>query len=239
MATDSCGRWERRVSEDIERVYLSPAEYIDSDHPEVIAFAERVTAGAGTDCEKARALYREVRDLYYDPYVDTSNPETFRASSVLAAGRGYCVGKASLYAAACRAAGVPARVAFADVTNHLSTPQLRERMGTDLFAWHGFTEVFLDGRWVKASPTFNATLCQKLGVAPLDFDGRIDALLQPFDGEGRAFMKYERQHGAFHDVPAKFLRDEMRRQYPRPLSRGEGAPKADMEAEAERLRAAS
>jgi transglutaminase-like putative cysteine protease len=226
------------VSDDTPRVYLSPAEYIDSDHPDVRAFAERVTAGAGTARDKARALYQEVRDLYYDPYVDTSKPETFRASSVLAAGRGYCVGKASLYAASCRAVGVPARVAFADVTNHLSTPQLKERMGTDLFAWHGFTEVFLDGQWIKVSPTFNATLCHKLGVAPLDFDGLTDALLQPFDGEGRTFMRYERQHGAFHDVPAKFLRDEMRRLYPRPLSRDDGAPKGDMEVEAEGLRAA-
>ena len=102
------------------------------------------------------------------------------------------------------------------MTNHLSSEKLREKMGTNYFAWHGFTEVFLDGRWVKASPTFNSTLCSRFGVAPLDFDGDTDALLQAYDGEGRTFMKYEVLHGAFHDVPAKFLIAEMARLYPQP-----------------------
>jgi hypothetical protein len=75
--------------------------------------------------------------------------------------------------------------------------------------------VYLGGRWLKASPTFNRTLCEKLGVATLPFDGRTDALLQPYDGKGRAFMNYLRDHGAYFDVPMKFLRDEMIRIYPR------------------------
>lgn len=224
------------VTDDEQRVFTNPADYVDSDHPQVVSFAEKVTEGLASPADKAKALYREVRDLRYDPYVDTGNPETFRASSVLANGRGYCVGKASLLAAACRAVSVPARVAFADVTNHLATPELKERMGTDLFAWHGFTEIWLDGRWLKVSPTFNSTLCDKLGVAPLEFDGQNDALLQAFDGAGRTFMRYGQQHGAFYDVPFKFIRDEMRRQYPKPLTRDE--TRGDMEAEAERLQAA-
>ena len=91
------------------------------------------------------------------------------------------------------------------MTNHLSSEKLREKMGTNYFAWHGFTEVKLGDRWVKASPTFNSTLCSRFGVAPLDFDGESDALLQAYDGAGRTFMRYEVLHGAFHDVPAKFL----------------------------------
>ena len=126
----------------------------------------------------------------------------------------YCVGKASLYAALCRAAGLPARVGFADVTNHHSSEKLREKMGTNYFAWHGFTEVLIGDRWVKASPTFNSTLCDRFGVPALDFDGSADALLQAYDGEGRTFMRYEVLHGAFHDVPAKFLIAEMARNYP-------------------------
>jgi len=87
-------------------------------------------------------------------------------------------------------------------------------MGTNYFAWHGFTEVKLGERWVKASPTFNSTLCSRFGVAPLDFDGESDALLQAYDATGRTFMRYEVMHGAFHDVPAKFLMQEMARRYP-------------------------
>lgn len=227
------------MTEDEIRLWTGPGDYVDSDHPAVIAFAHEITAGADSLRERARLLYLAVRDMFYDPYV-TWGPEVFRASSVLAAGRGYCVGKASLMAAACRAVGVPARVAFADVTNHLATPQLLERMGTDAFFWHGFVEVCPEGRWLKVSPTFNASLCAKLGVEPLDFDGENDALLQEFDKGGSAFMRYLRQHGAFYDVPAKYLLQEMARLYPKPLSR-DGEPgavaKPDMEAEAAALAA--
>jgi transglutaminase-like putative cysteine protease len=170
-----------------------------------------------------RRFYLAAREIRYEPDLDYSDPEIYRASSVLNAGVGYCVGKAALFAALCRASAVPARVAFADVTNHLSSEKLREKMGTNYFAWHGFTEVFLDGRWVKASPTFNSTLCARFGVAPLDFDGGSDALLQAYDGEGRTFMKYEVLHGAFHDVPAKFLIAEMARLYPSLKGRGRSA----------------
>jgi transglutaminase-like putative cysteine protease len=194
-------------------VYLAPAEYVDSDHPAIQAYAQALAADA-TPVEQARRFYLAAREIRYDPDLDYLDPEIYRASSVLQAGYGYCVGKASLYAALCRAAGIPARVAFADVTNHLSSQKLREKMGTNYFAWHGFTEVLLDDRWVKASPTFNSTLCDRFGVAPLDFDGSTDALLQAYDGAGRTFMKYEVLHGAFHDVPAKFLMSEMKRLYP-------------------------
>src|SRR3954454_13599328 len=164
--------------------------------------------------EKVRRFYLAAREIRYDPDLDYSDPEIYRASSVLGAGRAYCVGKAALFAALCRAAGIPARVGCADVTNHLSSEKLREKMGTNYFAWHGFTEVRLGDRWVKASPTFNSTLCSRFGVAPLDFDGASDALLQAHDDAGRTFMKYEVLRGAFHDVPAKFLIAEMLCLYP-------------------------
>ena len=195
-------------------VYLAPAEYIDSDHPAIAALAAKGVTPDLPAAEKARRFYLAAREIRYDPDLDYSDPEIYRASSVLQAGRAYCVGKAALFAALCRASGIPARVAFGDVTNHLSSEKLREKMGTNYFAWHGFTEVFLDGRWIKASPTFNSTLCARFGVAPLDFDGGTDALLQAYDGAGRTFMKYEVLHGAFHDVPAKFLMAEMARLYP-------------------------
>jgi len=204
----------RTISTDSDLVFLSPGEYVDSDHPAIRTAAARLAPSGATPAQAAGAFYVAVRDIYYD-YVDHGDLEVYRASSVLAAGRGYCVGKASLYAALCRARGIPARVGFADVKNHLATPRLLERIGTDLFAWHGFTEVLLDGRWVKASPTFNASLCEKLGVKPLEFDGVSDAILQPFDAAGRTFMRYVKFHGAFHDVPARFLKDEMARLYPR------------------------
>jgi transglutaminase-like putative cysteine protease len=215
----------------IRRLYTDPAEYIDSDHPAVQQFAEAAVRADASVREKASVLYKTVRDgIRYNPYVSMRVAETFRASSVLAAGQGYCVGKAALYAAVCRVHGIPARVGFADVKNHLTTDKLRASMGTDIFTWHGFTEVYVDGAWRKATPTFNDTLCAKVGVAPLDFDGHTDALLHPFDGAGRAYMQYVNDRGTYHDVPAKFLMREMARDYAN--MQGEDLTGRDMEREA-------
>ena len=200
------------------------------DDPAVRAKAAEVTGGTTDPVEKSRLLYQAVRDgIRYDPYVDYTDRETYRASSVLRSGHAYCVGKAALYAALCRASGIPARLGLADVKNHLATPRLLEAVGTDLFAYHGYVEIKPGADWIKVTPTFNASLCQKLGVTPLEFSGTDDALMQPFDDKGRAFMSYVTQHGTFFDVPAKFLIAEMARLYPK-LCRP-GGMRGDMEAE--------
>ena len=199
------------------RLYLSPAEFIDSDH------AARPRQGPGRPPEqrpirssrRACSIAPCATSIRYDPYIDYTDPETYRASSVLAKGHGYCVGKASLYVALCRAVGIPARLGLADVKNHLATPRLLEIVGTDVFAYHGYVEIMPGREWIKATPTFNVSLCQKLGVPPLEFSGESDALLQPFDASGREFMSYIAQHGTFFDVPAKFLIGEMVRLYPK------------------------
>jgi transglutaminase-like putative cysteine protease len=215
------------------RLYLSPAEFIDSDHPSIQAKAEEIAGSTPAPAGKARALYTAVRDgIRYDPYIDYTDRETYRASSVLAKGHAYCVGKASLYVALCRSSGIPARLGLADVKNHLATKRLLDTVGTDVFAYHGYVEIMPGKEWIKATPTFNATLCQKLGVPPLEFSGEGDALLQPFDAKGREFMSYIAQHGTFFDVPAKFLMAEMKRIYPM-LCRP-GGLRGDMEAEAKR-----
>lgn len=214
------------------RLCLSPAEFIDSDAATIRAKAASVGGAATSTADRARRLFAAVRDeIRYDPYVDFTDPETFRASSVLAAGRGYCVGKAALFAALCRASGIPAKFGLADVKNHLATPRLLEAVGSDLFAYHGYVELRVDGRWLKASPTFNSSLCAKFGVPPLEFSGREDALLQAFNTAGHAFMTYVADHGTSLDVPAKFLRAEMQRMYPR-LCRPGGLGGRSMEEEA-------
>jgi transglutaminase-like putative cysteine protease len=193
-------------------VYLAPAQFIDSSHPAVTARASELCARIRARREAARAVFYFVRDLRYEGG-DFEDLEIYRASSVLAAGHGYCVGKAALCAALARAAGIPARLGFADVRNHLASPRLLAAMGTSIFAWHGYTQLFLGGHWVSVSPTFDPATCRRAGVAPRDFDGEHDALLQSFDATG-ATMAYLKRHGLFHDVPAQFLAAEMPRLYP-------------------------
>ena len=127
--------------------------------------------------------------------------DNFRASRVIEAGRAFCVTKSVLMAAACRALGVPARPGYADVTNHLASPRLLDIMGSNLFVWHSYTEVFLNGEWIKCTPVFNADLCQKFNVAPLEFDGRDDSLFQPHDVDGNTFMNYVHDHGPYAELP--------------------------------------
>jgi transglutaminase-like putative cysteine protease len=193
---------------------LAPAVLVDSDHPAVIAFARQYARSADPR-ERAVALYHAVRDgLRYDPYRVDLSVHGMKASTALAKGYGWCVPKAALLAAACRAAGVPARVGYADVRNHLSTERLRKNMGSDLFVWHGYTDIWLDGAWIKATPAFDIELCQRFGLLPLEFDGRADSIYHAFDKAGNRHMEYVAMHGSFDDVPLQRILEAFAVHYP-------------------------
>ena len=213
---------------------LRPTALIDSDHPAVAAFAARHALGMDQR-EQAVALYYAVRDGFrYDPYRIDLTPAGMRASTVLANGYGWCVPKATLLAAACRAAGIAARVGFADVRNHLATARMREVMQTDVFHWHGYTDICIDGEWHKATPAFNLELCERFALLPLEFDGRADSLYQPFDRQGHRHMEYLAQRGSFDDVPLAQMTSDLARLYPRWRPDRDGALAGDFLADAAR-----
>lgn len=193
---------------------LASTPLIDSDHPSVQGFS-RTHARGSDDVERSVSLYYAVRDGFrYDPYRIDLSVDGMRASQVLEIGVGWCVTKAALLAAAARAAGIAARVGYADVRNHLSTERMRQTMKTDLFVWHGYTELWLDGAWVKATPAFNIELCDRFGLLPLEFDGRTDSLYHPFDRAGHRHMEYVREHGSFDDMPLQRIVKDFDLHYP-------------------------
>ncbi len=203
------------------RECLDSTYFIDWESDVVRDFVSDVLGSVSTPRGKAVLLFNAVRDgLWYDPYSVDPIRANYRASVILQGKTAYCVPKAIALAAAGRAAGLPTRLGFADVRNHLATPRLLEQLGTDVFAFHGFTEIFLEDRWFKVTPTFNSRLCERFGVLPLEFDGTSDALFQPFDADGRRHMEYIRERGSFVDFPF----DEMVRVYtefyPSILARG-------------------
>ena len=211
---------------------LAPTALIDSDHPGVIAFSQQ--ARGATPRERAVELYYLVRDGFrYDPYHIDLSPAGMRASGVLENGYGWCVPKAALLAAVARAAGIPARVGYADVRNHLSTERLRAILQTDLYIWHGYTELWLDGRWVKATPAFNRQLCDRFGILPADWDGMADSLYHPYDREGRLHMEYVNQRGSFDDMPLAEIAADIVAKYPG-WSMDDSAANADFAQDAER-----
>ncbi len=191
----------------MDKSYLLSTDIIDSDHAEIIRYAEKVAGPAEqTPIEKAVKLYYAVRDgIWYDPYYPFYLPEHYRASNVLKSGRGFCISKASLLCALGRACGIPSRAGFATVRNHLATKQLIEFIGTDLFVFHGFTEFYLEGKWVKATPAFNSELCRKHRVAPLEFDGCEDSVFHACNTEKQKFMEYVEDHGTYSDIPVNLI----------------------------------
>ena len=195
-------------------VCLRPTWFIDSDAAPVREFAERAAGDARTDVEKAVALYYAVRDgVRYDPYAISAERGSYRASTVATLPAAYCIQKSILYAATARAVGVPTRLGFADVRNHLTSAKLRATMGSDLFIYHGYTELYLEERWVKATAVFNVELCRRFGVLPLEFDGRSDSLFHPFDAENRRHMEYVRSRGSFVDFPFDEVMAAFRSEY--------------------------
>lgn len=204
--------------------YLQPGTYVDSDAPAIVEFARRTAGGETDDVSKAIALYYAVRDsIIYTPYFDFRLEDTYRASSCLTRGWGFCVAKAALLAATARVVGIPARVGYADVRNHLCTPRLRALMGTDIFYYHSYADLFLRDRWVKATPAFDRGLCDRFGVRTLEFDGTEDSLMHPYNERGRRHMEYLRDRGPVADVPVRDIIDTFAREYPRWADQAEAA----------------
>jgi transglutaminase-like putative cysteine protease len=195
--------------------YLCPTPVIDFRSEAVQDFIAQHGSAADTVMDRALALYYAVRDrIRYDPYTRSEALSDFSASRTLARGRGWCVPKAILYAACCRSIGIPARLGYADVRNHLSTENLRRLMGTDIFYWHGYTDVFLNQKWVKATPVFNIELCEKFRLRPLEFNGLEDSIYHPFDLDGQKHMEYLNFRGEFADIPFDRMMADFEHYYP-------------------------
>jgi transglutaminase-like putative cysteine protease len=194
-----------RSKTDDPAAFLAPSWFLDFDTPTVSEFAAK--HGQGKDeRERAVNLFYAVRDgIRYDPYAAVMLRDYYKASHVLDRGRGFCVQKGIVLTAALRSLGIPARPGYADVTNHLASPRLIELLGTSVFYWHSYVEVWLNGKWISCTPVFNVELCEKFNTLPLDWDGETDSLLHAFDASGQQHMEYLCYHGTFADVPYETL----------------------------------
>jgi transglutaminase-like putative cysteine protease len=186
--------------------YLTPTRCIDSDSPQVLNYARHIIGNETDSIKKAVMLFYAVRDdIKYDPYSPFYKPEHYRGSFVLNRKRGYCVSKASLLCALGRACNIPSRVGFATVKNHIATKQLLETLGSNIFVYHGFTEFYLNEKWVKATPAFNKELCLLHKISPIDFNGMDDAIFPEYNTEKKQYMEYIEYHGSFIDIPVETI----------------------------------
>jgi transglutaminase-like putative cysteine protease len=205
--------------------FLASTDYVDSDSEEVREFVSRVLDRPDLSAtEKAIGLFNAVRDqIKYDPFHIGLAEEDYRASRIARRASNFCVPKAILLTAALRAAGIPAAVGFADVKNHLNSPKLAELMGTDLFIYHGYVALWLNGRTFKVTPAFNTELCERFGVRQLIFDGNSDALFHEFDTSDHRHMEYVNDRGWFADPPIAQLLADFRAAYPRLMNANRGS----------------
>lgn len=202
---------------DVPASSLAATEFLDFGTDAVASFASKALPDAGgTPAQQAVALYYAVRDgIGYEVYGADLSRAGLRASEVARRRSGLCLHKSILYVACLRRAGIPSRLVLADVRNHLCSAKLRELIGGDVFRHHCLTSVFLNGKWVKATPVFSKTLCRLYRLRELDFDGTTDSLYHPFDMTGRRHMEFVRVHGEFDDVPYERIIGDLRTAHPR------------------------
>lgn len=186
----------------VEKAYLQPGYLIESEASEIVAFAHQAAASADDEISRVVQLYLAVRDqITYDPYDKLSIEESCSAKRALVRRRGFCIPKAGLLVAAARALGTPARIGFADVRNHLASPRLIKANNGDVFRWHAYAELFLAGKWVKATPAFDLKLCRHSEIEALEFDGHQDSMFHTHDKHRRRHMEYVLERGHFAEVP--------------------------------------
>ncbi|MCP4114288.1 MAG: transglutaminase domain-containing protein [Desulfobacteraceae bacterium] len=122
----------------VDERFLAPGPFIRSDHPGIVSQAGRIEKSGDTPLEKIRAVLRWM-DENIEKRPVLSMPD---AVSTLRNRMGDCNEHAVLFAALCRALGIPARVEAGLVyLNHR-------------FYYHAWNGVYL-GRWITVDSLFN------------------------------------------------------------------------------------
>lgn len=193
--------------------YLKATAYLNFNTTEVIAFVGNMTEKT-TPIEKAIALYYKVRDGFlYDPYHLDLRPSALICSEIVGKKRAWCVEKSIVMATCARLLEIPSRLGYAIVTNHLGDEKLEHYLHRKEIVFHGYVELFLEGKWVICTPAFDARVCRINKVLPLEWDGETDSMFQEFS-QDKQFMEYIHYYGTFSDVPVALMNSEMKKYYP-------------------------
>ena len=194
----------------VER-YLRPTYVIDCKHTAIVEKSKELTEQFEDDIQKAISLFYFVRDkIKYNLYVPKYSADHFKASNTLASGEGYCVQKAVLLDALARAAGIPAALGFARLVNHLLPEKIANWLGGNILPFHGYSELYLGGKWIKATPSFDLEMSERHGFIPSAFNGRNDAWYPSHNREGKPHIEYVHHYGhLYDDLPLQQLWDNV------------------------------
>ncbi len=189
--------------EDLE-IYLQPTKFFDFNKTKVQQKALEITDGYETDKEKAKALFYWVRDTvkYNMQLFVPIIVNNFKASKVMHKRQGFCVSKSILLSTLARAVGIPARIHLVDLINHLVSQKVIDFMGTNVMFYHGFSEFYLNDKWIKLTPSFDQETAKRGKFLPMvEFDGENDAVFPPYDINGNKFGEYVGDRGVHADLP--------------------------------------
>jgi len=197
--------------------YLQSTEFFDFDKSSVKKKALEITENCKNEKEKAIALFYWVRNqikynmMTYIPRIKAN----FIASVTLERGDGFCVSKSILLSSFARAVGIPARIHLVDLINHKMSQKIADFMGTWTMHYHGYSEFYLDGKWVKLTPSFDTQTALKGGFLPMcEFDGESNAVFPEYDNEGNKFGEYTMDRGVHADLPLEDIAKVFEEKYP-------------------------
>ena len=194
--------------------YTAATYFYDYEHQNIQSLVSEFKNGELNDKEKAIQVYLKVRDGWrYQASNVFFKKESYKASDIAPREKAHCIDKSILLIACLRALNIPARIHLAKVKNHIAAEDMIKKLGTDELTPHGMVNIYLNEKWVKVSPAFNAELCEKCNVEPLGFDGENDSIFQEFNKEGSVFMEYLEDYGHFEDLPMDFIFQNMKDHY--------------------------
>jgi transglutaminase-like putative cysteine protease len=195
-------------------VYLAPTYFLDFESEGIQSLLAEMELDGLSKTEQTQKVYLKVRDSWwYDPYNLNFSKENYKASNLIKKQGGHCIEKSAILITCLRGLGIPARLHLGKVKNHIGVERLMEKFGTNELTPHGMASVYLNGEWLKLSPAFNASLCEKFNVPPLDFDGKTSSFLQKYNSDGSLFMEYLDDYGHFDDVPLDFIIANVKEHY--------------------------
>lgn len=194
--------------------FVKDTYFLDFQCPVYDEFCENIVQNEDQTI-LAVQIYNLVRESFlYDPYHLDLRPSALIGSEIIRKGRrAWCVEKAIVLAACARKFNIPSRLGYAIVTNHIGVEKLTNYLRRPEIVFHGFVEMYLQGKWVKCTPAFDSRICRISGVSPLEWNGEEDSMFQEFD-QGKKFMKYLHYYGTFSDVPVMLMNEEMKKYYP-------------------------
>jgi len=198
--------------------YLQPTEFFDFNRKNVREKASEITKGLDTEKEKAKMLFYWVRDqIKYNMHTYIPSVKAnFKASVTLRRKNGFCVSKSVLLSSFARAVGIPARIHLVDLINHKISQKIIDFMETNVMHYHGYSELYLNDKWVKLTPSFDQGTANKGGFHPMcEFDGESDAVFPSYDNEGRKFGEYLQDRGIHADLPLDDIEKVFYEKYPK------------------------